>query len=137
MEELLDEMVDAAYDRAVAVVANTVRTETHKADLEVIQNYHKYLIAPERKISKSEKKVLDKCFTIAERKMREAFTKMAAKVAETLQKPTVKKVQTEKIKSAARKSIAERLSEAKSKTGEAANRRQSKEITRETGTLER
>ena len=48
METLIDEVSAAAYDKAVEVVTDVVRTETRKEDMRMIEDTKKWLLSPER-----------------------------------------------------------------------------------------
>jgi hypothetical protein len=49
MEALIDEVSAAAYDKAVEVVTDVVRTETRKEDMRMIEDTKKWVLSPERK----------------------------------------------------------------------------------------
>ena len=49
METLIDEVSAAAYDKAVEVVTDVVRTETRKEDMRMIEATKKWVLSPERK----------------------------------------------------------------------------------------
>ena len=49
METLIDEVSAAAYDKAVEVVTDVVRTETRKEDMQMIEDTKKWVLSPERK----------------------------------------------------------------------------------------
>ena len=55
METLLDDVSDVAYDKAVEVVTDTVRQETHKEDIRLIEDTKKWVLSPERKAPKKER----------------------------------------------------------------------------------
>ena len=46
VETLLDDVSDAAYDKAVEVVTDTVRQETHKEDIRLIEETKKWVLSP-------------------------------------------------------------------------------------------
>ena len=48
METLIDEVSAAAYDKAVEVVTDVVRTETRKEDMRMIEDTKKWVLSPER-----------------------------------------------------------------------------------------
>ena len=52
VETLLDDVSDAAYDKAVEVVTDTVRQETHKEDIRLIEETKTWVLSPERKAPK-------------------------------------------------------------------------------------
>ena len=49
MENLLEDVSAAAYDKAVEVVTDVVRTETRKEDMRMIEDTKKWVLSPERK----------------------------------------------------------------------------------------
>ena len=53
MEALIDEVSAAAYDKAVEVVTDVVRTETRKEDMRMIEDTKKWVLSPERKAPKA------------------------------------------------------------------------------------
>ena len=44
-----------AYDKAVEVVTDTVRQETHKEDIRLVEEAKKWVLSPERKAPKKER----------------------------------------------------------------------------------
>lgn len=46
VETLLDDVSDAAYDKAVEVVTDTVRQETHKEDIRLVEESKKWVLSP-------------------------------------------------------------------------------------------
>ena len=44
VETLLDDVSDVAYDKAVEVVTDTVRQETHKEDIRLIEETKKWVL---------------------------------------------------------------------------------------------
>ena len=109
VEALIDEVSDIAYDKAVEVVADTVRVETHKQDIKLVEQSKAWVLSPERKASKKEKEYaaarLDGVITKITKAMQTAMTAIKT----TLMKPEVKKVSTEQIKEKVRPSILDRL----------------------------
>ena len=109
VEALIDEVLDIAYDKAVEVVADTVRVETHKQDIKLVEQSKAWVLSPERKASKKEKEYaaarLDGVITKITKAMQTAMTAIKT----TLMKPEVKKVSTEQIKEKVRPSILDRL----------------------------
>ena len=53
METMIDEVSAAAYDKAVEVVTDVVRTETRKEDMRMIEDTKKWVLSPERKAPKA------------------------------------------------------------------------------------
>ena len=90
METLLDNVSDAAYDKAVEVVTDTVRQETHKEDIRLIEETKKWVLSPERKAPQKERDYaaarLDGVVTKIKRVMQNAL----AKIQNALMQPEVK-----------------------------------------------
>ena len=109
VEALVDEVADIAYDKAVEVVTDTVRQETHKEDIRLVEESKKWVLSPERKAPKKERDYaaarLDGVITKIKRVMQNAL----AKIQKTLMQPEVKKAGKEQIKEKARESIREKL----------------------------
>ena len=57
METLIDEVSAAAYDKAVEVVTDVVRTETRKEDMRMIEDTKKWVLSPERKAPQGHERV--------------------------------------------------------------------------------
>ena len=55
VETLLDDVSDVAYDKAVEVVTDTVRQETHKEDIRLVEETKKWVLSPERKAPQKER----------------------------------------------------------------------------------
>ena len=84
VETLLDDVSDVAYDKAVEVVTDTVRQETHKEDIRLIEDTKKWVLSPERKAPKKERDYaaarLDGVIT----KIKNAMQHALAKIQRTL-----------------------------------------------------
>ena len=57
METLLEDVSAAAYDKAVEVVTDVVRTETRKEDMRMIEDTKKWVLSPERKAPQSHERI--------------------------------------------------------------------------------
>ena len=113
VEKLLDDVSDAAYDKAVEVVTDTVRQETHKEDIRLVAETKKWVLSPERKAPKKERDYaaarLDGVIT----KIKNAMQHALAKIQRTLMQPEVKQAGKEQIKKKAKESIMDMLAKAK------------------------
>lgn len=109
VEALIDEVSDIAYDKAVEVVTDTVRVETHKHDMKLVEQSKAWVLSPERKASQKEKEYaaarLDGVITKIKNSMQTALKAIQS----TLMKPEVKKISTEQISQKARSSILDKL----------------------------
>ena len=113
VETLLDDVSDAAYDKAVEVVTDTVRQETHKEDIRLVEESKKWVLSPERKAPKKEREYaaarLDGVIT----KIKNAMQHALAKIQRTLMQPEVKQAGKEQVKKKAKESIMDMLAKAK------------------------
>ena len=95
------------------VVTDTVRQETHKEDIRLVEETKKWVLSPERKASKKERDYasarLDGVITKIKRVMQNAL----AKIQKTLMQPEVKQASKEQIKKKARETMKERLARAR------------------------
>ena len=73
VETLADEVAEQAYEKACEVVADTVRAETRKEDMKILDDYSKWLSAPERIDDKKLRNYAVKCLAI----LKEKFVKSA------------------------------------------------------------
>lgn len=109
VEALIDEVSDIAYDKAVEVVTDTVRVETHKHDMKLVEQSKAWVLSPERKASQKEKEYaaarLDGVITKIKNSMQTALKAIQS----TLMKPEVRKSSTEQISQKARSSVLDKL----------------------------
>ena len=78
----LDVYKRQAYDNAVEVVTDTVRQETHKEDIRLLEESKKWVLSPERKAPKKERDYaaarLDGVITKIKRVMPVSYTHLGA-----------------------------------------------------------
>ena len=113
VEALIDEVSDIAYDKAVEVVTDEVRVETHKEDIRLVEQSKAWVLSPERKASQKERTYAASRLDGVITKITKAMQTAVKTIQTTLIKPEVKKVNTEQIKKKARSSILDRLTKAK------------------------
>lgn len=96
IETLVDEVADVAYDKAVEVVSDTVRMETHKEDIRLIEETQNWLRSPERKAPKKEREyAIDRLDGVV-KKIRNSMQNALNKLQTVLMKPSVKNAGKEK-----------------------------------------
>ena len=105
----MEEVSEAAYEKACEVVTETVQAETVKADLEAIDDYRTWATAPERRSSSEAKTLIGKILDAVQSKLKNAAKHILQRVSERLHEPAVKEANKAEIKSVAKKSILERL----------------------------
>ena len=113
METLLDDVSDAAYDKAVEVVTDTVRQKTHKEDIRLIEETKKWVLSPERKAPQKEREYAAARLDGVVTKIKRVMQNTLAKIQKTLMQPEIKKAGKEQIKEKARESILEKLAKGK------------------------
>ena len=106
------------YDKAVEVVADTVKLETHKEDIKLVEQSKAWVLSPERKASKKEVEYAVKRLDGVIARITNAMKSTIQKIQTTLMKPEVKKAGTEQIKKKAKSSIIEQLSRKKKEIAE-------------------
>ena len=113
METLIDEVSAAAYDKAVEVVTDTVRQETHKEDIRLVEETKKWVLSPERKAPKKEREYAAERLDGVITKIKNAMQHALAKIQRTLMQPEVKQAGKEQVKKKAKESIMDMLAKAK------------------------
>ena len=109
METLIDEVSAAAYDKAVEVVADVVRTETRKEDMRMIEDTKKWVLSPERKAPQSTREYTAKHLDSVLDKFLKTMQTTAARLQEKLLKPEVRQKGKEQVKEKARDSVLQLL----------------------------
>lgn len=109
VETLLDEVSDAAYDKAVEAVADKVREQTRLADIAAIEKFRKSVTSPGTKNSPQVVKLANTILNSVKEKLKES----AGQVQVNFQKPEVRQAGKEQIKAKARESIKDKLARAK------------------------
>ena len=113
VETLLDDVSDVAYDKAVEVVTDTVRQETHKEDIRLVEETKKWVLSPERKAPKKEREYAAERLDGVITKIKNAMQHALAKIQRTLMQPEVKQAGKEQVKKKAKESIMDKLAKAK------------------------
>ena len=110
METLLEDVSAAAYDKAVEVVTDVVRTETRKEDMRMIEDTKKWVLSPERKAPKSTREYTAKHLDTVLDKFLKTMQTTAARLQEKLLRPEVRQKGKEQVKEKARDSVLQLLS---------------------------
>ena len=109
METLIDEVSAAAYDKAVEVVTDVVRTETRKEDMRMIEDTKRWVLSPERKAPKATREYASHRLDDALNKFLKTMQTTAARLQEKLLKPEVRQKGKEQVKEKARDSVLQLL----------------------------
>ena len=110
METLLENVSVAAYDKAVEVVTDVVRTETRKEDMRMIEDTKKWVLSPERKAPKVTREYTSKHLDNVLDKFLKTMQTTATRLKEKLLKPDVRQKGKEQVKEKARDSVLHLLS---------------------------
>ena len=109
METLLDDVSAAAYDKAVEVVTDVVRTETRKEDMRMIEDTKKWVLSPERKASQPTREYAAHRLDTVLDKFLKTMQTTATRLQEKLLKPEVRQKGKEQVKEKARDSVLQLL----------------------------
>ena len=105
------EVADAAYEKAIEVVTDTVQAETVKSDLSVIEDYRKWVTSPERRTPKETRSVIGKALDAVRNRISQAASKVLEKVRARLHEPAVREANTAVIRKTAKESLLKKLKE--------------------------
>ena len=109
METLIDEVSAAAYDKAVEVVTDVVRTETRKEDMRMIEDTKKWVLSPERKAAQSTREYAAHRLDDVLNKFLKTMQTTATRLQDKLLKPEVRQKGEEQVKEKARDSVLQLL----------------------------
>ena len=109
METLIDEVSAAAYDKAVEVVTDVVRTETRKEDMRMIEDTKKWVLSPERKAAQSTREYSAHRLDDVLNKFLKTMQTTATRLQDKLLKPEVRQKGKEQVKEKARDSVLQLL----------------------------
>ena len=110
METLIDEVSAAAYDKAVEVVTDVVRTETRKEDMRMIEDTKKWVLSPERKAPQATREYAAHRLDGVLDKFLKTMQTTATRLQEKLLKPETRQKGKEQVKEKARDSVLQLLS---------------------------
>ena len=110
METLIDEVSAAAYDKAVEVVTDVVRTETRKEDMRMIEDTKKWVLSPERKAPQATREYAAHRLDGVLDKFLKTMQTTATRLQEKLLRPEIQQKGKEQVKEKARDSVLQLLS---------------------------
>lgn len=113
VETLVEEVSDIAYDKAVEVVTDTVRQETHKEDLLLVEETKNWVLSPERKAPQKEREYAAARLDGVISKIKNAMQSALTKIQKKLMQPEVKQAGKQQIQEKAKESILDFLHKAK------------------------
>ena len=109
METLLEDVSAAAYDKAVEIVTDVVRTETRKEDMRMIEDTKKWVLSPERKAPQTTREYAAHRLDTVLDKFLKTMQSTATRLQEKLLKPEVRQKGMEQVKEKARDSVLQLL----------------------------
>ena len=109
METLLEDVLAAAYDKAVEVVTDAVRTETRKEDMRMIEDTKKWVLSPERKAPQATREYAAHRLDTVLDKFLKTMQTTATRLQEKLLKPDVRQKGKDQVKEKARDSVLQLL----------------------------
>ena len=110
METLVDEVAEQAYEKACEVVTDTVRQETQKENIKILDDYSAWLSAPERTDDKKLRDYAVRRLGVLRGKFLKSAKGIMEKITKSLQEPERKRENLEQVKEKARVSVKEKLS---------------------------
>lgn len=105
VESMIDEVAEAAYDKAVEVVTDAVVEETHNADFSVIMNFRNHDLEADRSLTDKGKLVVRRVLDHLMEKFRGMTNAITARLDNIMRDPSTKEKHMEPIKEVARKSV--------------------------------
>ena len=110
METFLDDVSAVAYDKAVEVVTDAVRTETRKEDMRMIEDTKKWVLSPERKAPRATREYAAHRLDTVLNKFLKTMQTTATRLQKNLLKPEIRQKGIEQVKEKARDSVLQLLS---------------------------
>ena len=106
-------MAEQAYEKACEAVANTVRQETQKEDIKILDDYSRWLSASERTDNEKMRNYAVRRLETLRGKFLKSAKEIMEKLTKSLQEPEQKQENLEQVKTIARISLKAQLSASK------------------------
>lgn len=113
METLIQDVSEAAYDKAVEVVTEKVREQTQQEDIAAVADYRKKLNLPDAKINPKVLPTVNKVLDNVQSILKNAAKQIQKKVSAALKSPEARTAGVEQVKEKARESIHDVLKRSK------------------------
>ena len=113
VETISAEVSEAAYEKAVEVITETVQAETVKADLATVSNYQEWVTSPDRGAPEKTRNLLGKVLEKVKARIRKTADTVLEKVRARLHEPAVRESNTAEIRTVAKESLLKKLQEAR------------------------
>ena len=118
IDAMAEEVADKAYEKACEVVTETVKEETIKADIDIVNDYQEWFTAPDHKASDDQKNLVKRVLDVIIKRLARNKTILLEKIQGILAKPEIKKKNKAEIAHVARESVLEILKRNKKKAAE-------------------
>ncbi|MCF0128055.1 MAG: serine/arginine repetitive matrix protein 2 [Pseudobutyrivibrio sp.] len=122
-EKLIDEVVDAAYEKACEVVADTASAEAHSHDMKLIEDYKCWLSKPEREAPKNFRDYAIGRIEAIQNRLRESTALLFDRVKKRLADPLVRERNKDAIRAKARESVLAILEQKKRESADQVSKR--------------
>lgn len=109
VEQLIDDVSDIAYDKAVEVVTDTVRIETHQEDMRLVDETKRWLLSLERKAPLKQREFAVKYLDSVMGKIGNVMKTALHRIQQKLMQPDMRNAGKQQVKEQARESILEKL----------------------------
>ena len=113
VETISAEVSEAAYEKAVEVITETVQAETVKADLATVSDYQEWVTSPDRGTPEKTRNLLGKVLEKVKGRIRKTAATVLEKVRTRLHEPAVREANTAEIRTVAKESLLKKLQEAR------------------------
>ena len=118
LDTFTDEVAQVAYEKAVETVTDTVRKETTKADMSLIERYGEAFRNPKHHHTREQLSIADRIIKGLTHLLKEQSAKITATLKNALSNPEIRQKNQEEIAKAAKTSVLERLAQAKKEVAE-------------------
>ncbi len=116
VESFVEEVTDTAYEKACEAVTDTVRQETQKEEIKILDDYVKWLSAPERTDDKKLRSYAVRRLETLKEKFLKSAKGIVEKAAKSLQEPEQRQKNLGQVREKVRESIRDRLAKGKTES---------------------
>ncbi len=132
VEALIQDVSEAAYDKAVEVVTEKVRVQTQQEDIAAVADYKKKLNLPDAKVNPKVLPTANRVLDSVQSVLKHAAKQIQKKISTALKAPETRNDGVEQVKEKARESIYDALRRGKVKADQQNAERQARKSGRQT-----
>ncbi len=132
VETLIQDVSEAAYDKAVEVVTEKVRVQTQQEDIAAVADYKKKLNLPDAKVNSKVLPTANRVLDSVQSVLKNAAKQIQKKISTALKAPETRNDGVEQVKEKARESIHDALRRGKVKADQQNAERQARKSGRQT-----